>query len=121
MNIFFLEVHCLYFFVLPSNSLAKRLEYLAVGHCKDKNGNYIWTQGYRADYDLGQCQSWCKATPDCTAISIGSDGYGCNLFLGGPYIRGDGRSNMRCYAMSGIFTVFVFMRFVKFNEKRCNI
>ena len=51
--------------------------------------------------DLDVCYERCITTNECTAFTYHNDepGKDCNLYRGGPYTKGSGRENAKCYIM----------------------
>ena len=65
------------------------------------------------------CENHCIAIDGCTAFSYEYTGYelldmnscdectnNCRIYTGGPYTKGDGRTNTKCYIRPGDFSSF---------------
>ena len=52
--------------------------------------------------DPQECYYECKIAGDCTAFAFDEDprGDNCALYRGGPYIKGNGRADTKCYIMT---------------------
>ena len=52
--------------------------------------------------DPQECYYQCKIAGDCTAFAFDEDprGDNCALYRGGPYIKGNGRADTKCYIMT---------------------
>ena len=74
------------------------------GFCRDSQHNKDIID-FLSVKDVSICNQTCKDTFGCAAFAFNSKTLvglsNCNLYRHGPYIQGDGYSNVLCYVFEG--------------------
>ena len=68
------------------------------GYCRYGNDSKDFIKFIDTD-DVQECKRQCVANPNCTAYAY-RENYGgndCDLYKGGPYTYGNGRTDIICY------------------------
>ena len=76
------------------------------GYCRDTFNNKNGIKYIHAS-DTRKCHDLCKITAGCRAFAFERNGTfeegqieNCDLYQGGPYIKGTGDNDIACYLMS---------------------
>ena len=75
------------------------------GHCRygsNKRRKFSYIENVES---AKRCYKECRIVIKCVAFSFTSDDKDCNLYEGGPYTHGNGKSSSMCYLMLGRFNL----------------
>ena len=67
------------------------------GYCRYGSNEKDWIK--EVETNLQNCYNQCKTTDGCTAFAYDESRNYCDLYRGGPYTKGSGRENTKCYTM----------------------
>ena len=77
-----------------------------VGQCRYGSHESQWII-FTLLNSASNCRNECKNIELCTAANYDSRDGTCSIYKGGPYTYGDNTTEITCYPMSGILTLFV--------------
>ena len=77
------------------------------GHCSDSSDDGMPRGHISIAENVFECEERCiMKNADCTAFSFKSTTRKCRLFKNGPYTKGDGTKDVKCYTINqGILLV----------------
>ena len=69
------------------------------GFCRKSDGSKDYIKDLQTK-NVGSCYQTCKDTSGCVAFAFTpSSDKNCDLYKGGPYSKGSGKSGSKCYTM----------------------